>query len=366
MTDVLGDVRGLLYTGTIGIGVGIAFVENETVAKRIFLNTASFMVVYSAFAVLVELIFALDFFSIRTGAAVLYTSGGQAAQAAAVRLVPISGLSCVVIAGVLLGLWLSKRVTTTSYPLLWPVVGSGLFIGFQGFSRNNLIALFIIVGVCVVLNLGVTPILRLVAFVSAFAAFLVVLWVFLGEYSAKLRTLGEQSLESFRERVLSGLNPDTVAEDYSSQWRVTESAAGLKSISENPLGTGLGVPYRGWLPGEPFTSDYGFTYLHNSYLWFPVKAGLLSSLIILIIVLLMIVASFKNRNGLDRGLFSVIASTGAGLAVVMAVSPLPFSRGDGVLCGTALGLYFWSLCQATPERIESTKRLAPLGSRCAQ
>ncbi|MHB0858717.1 MAG: O-antigen ligase family protein [Anaerolineae bacterium] len=83
------------------------------------------------------------------------------------------------------------------------------------------------------------------------------------------------------DRLVFGMQPDTLAVDSSTQMRVMETGHALRSIARNPLvGVGLGTPYRPATQSDQYYSvEYpgmGLRwYTHNAYLWVLVDMGLL-------------------------------------------------------------------------------------------
>jgi O-antigen ligase len=79
----------------------------------------------------------------------------------------------------------------------------------------------------------------------------------------------------------------TYGDDISSSYRLAEWRTAASEISQHPLtGIGLGNSITFWSPEfSPERNAYGFrfstSYIHNSYIWFALKLGLLGALIAL-------------------------------------------------------------------------------------
>jgi O-antigen ligase len=83
------------------------------------------------------------------------------------------------------------------------------------------------------------------------------------------------------DRLVWGMRLETLAQDSSTQMRVTETGYAIQSIAQHPLlGIGLGNLYRPAMEGDaywyPEDPSIGLRwYMHNAYLWVWVMAGLM-------------------------------------------------------------------------------------------
>jgi O-antigen ligase len=108
------------------------------------------------------------------------------------------------------------------------------------------------------------------------------------------------------------MQPDTLAKDASTQWRVFETRYAIQSIVQHPLlGIGLGNFYRPaiendplWYPDKP---NYGLRwYIHNSYLWVWIDMGLLGIIPFIWVFAIFLVRGFRRwRNIEDPKLRSI-------------------------------------------------------------
>lgn len=342
VSDVWRDTRGLASALGLGSGVAISLMNKKHVSLKIFLNTCYFIVISSALVILFETFAPSSLFRIRSDEAVLYTPGSSGISEAS-RLIPPGAMFCVIFTAVLLGLWISRERKQPYPRILWAVISAGLIIAVLAFSRNFVVSISVIIVTSVLLYSGrIASTLRLIRLLSIMGVVSAAVWYVISQVSAKLRELGNQTLDAFQERVIHGLNPEVISVDASSTWRLTENNAAFASLAENPMGTGLGAFYRGPIAGEPFEGDYGLSYLHNSYLWIPVKFGLLSSLAIGIIIVMIIWRLYLSRRTLTSGLKAVQLAV-FGLAPVFLIAPVPFSRSGGVLCAAILGVYIYCM-----------------------
>jgi O-antigen ligase len=76
-------------------------------------------------------------------------------------------------------------------------------------------------------------------------------------------------------RITRGLDPQTLAQDDSTQWRVMEMGYAFQSIAQHPLlGVGLGNFYRPAVTRDVYTPYTLRYYIHIAYLWVFIDMGL--------------------------------------------------------------------------------------------
>jgi len=172
---------------------------------------------------------------------------------------------------------LGGRVTRSGVPTTLAAAA----VTFVGFSRNSILVL----GLVVVTTLAFGGRTRSVALQRVVAGGLVAA-VLLAVVPLLLPGSGfvrefSDSMSAFEDRVLVGLTSRGRSVDSSIQLRAAETTAALEAIARQPvLGAGLGVPYRGSISGGEFWRSTGRTYVHNGFLWFPIKLGVIASLLI--------------------------------------------------------------------------------------
>jgi O-antigen ligase len=214
------------------------------------------------------------------------------------------------------------------------------------FSRNHLITVLVallVSGVFVANRLGAT--LRAAQMIAVVGGFVVVLGIVAGTLSNRFQLLLSDVSRTFRTRVIEGLDPSVVNVESSAEWRDIESGlAWLSMMSRFWSGTGFGAPYRGYAPGEVFNGTYGLTYLHNSFLWVPVKVGVPLALALLALSLALFfkvwgatAARYKDSVGRDAMLVLLA------LAPAMYVAPTLFSTEGAPVLGGLIAVALFSM-----------------------
>lgn len=351
------DLRGPAEVLSLTSGLIVEVRHGGAAHRRLLLSGLAAMVIGTGLILVFETVTRLEFFDLRSQDAVLYL-GHQVANYSATRLTPPNDVLCAISGSVALMLWMQGRVRGTSVWWFWPFVVSGLLVGLANFSRNNLIAMVVVVLAGALLGGRLLRVVgRLVPFLAIGTLFVSSSLFFLTAYSTAARTLLESLWEAFVGRVLGGLNPSTLSVDSSALWRVRESNAAFSSIAERGvLGTGLGHAYRTTLPGEPFTDGSGVFYVHSSYLWVPVKLGLPIAALLLGLLGLLVIRSVRIAWARGADDTAVIAGWSLlALIPVLAVSPLPFSRGGAIVVGVVFAL---AVVSARSARGDHTMPLA--------
>jgi len=127
---------------------------------------------------------------------------------------------------------------------------------------------------------------------------------------AGLSLLRPRMVDALEERAL-GIVPELRA-GGSFHWRVVENNEALRRIAERPLtGVGIGGDYK-----RTISSSGSFAvetrYIHNSYLYFPLKMGVLASLVpVAFILAFMLTARRVHRlqDARDRGLLAALCGS---------------------------------------------------------
>ncbi|MGP9618422.1 O-antigen ligase family protein [Arthrobacter sp. AOP36-A1-22] len=333
IATVVRDGRDLFHVVILAIVLSVLLSSRSPKIKRILLGAVTLTVLYTFVVVIIESTLKLGFFNVRSSEAILYTSSGVVGSDTA-RIIPASGLFCVVTAAVLFAMWSLRLVSFREYRSLWAVIVAGICIGFLGFSRNSLIGLAAVLVAALLVGLfrgapirmaGATALMSIVGLTAIGVSSLV---------TDSVTTTVNSWGNAFEERVLTGLNPEVLETDSSSNWRQKENRLAVDYISQNWAGSGLGAPYRARVAGEPFEGNYGQTYIHNSYLWLPLKIGVTLSTVVAAfgLVAAYVVIRAKNR------LAAVVKLTMCGLAPVMLVTPVPFSTSGSVLTACVGGM----------------------------
>ncbi len=166
------------------------------------------------------------------------------------------------------GTGLASRVKVFWRLCATALLSIGIFLSFQ---RNYWITMLLMVGL---MFLFVSWVERL----RALKWFAVVVMVVIGLASIPGAGLGDYVLAA-EDRLIRGMQADTLAEDKSTQMRLMETDYALETILERPLlGIGMGNTYRPWMPDDAYfrPEDPGLGlrwYAHNAYLWVWVMAG---------------------------------------------------------------------------------------------
>lgn len=124
---------------------------------------------------------------------------------------------------------------------------------------------------------------------------------------AGLSLLRPRMVDALEERAL-GIVPELRA-GGSFHWRVVENNEALRRIAERPLtGVGIGGDYK-----RTISSSGSFAvetrYIHNSYLYFPLKMGVLASLVPVAFILAFMLTARRVRrlhDARDRGLLAAL------------------------------------------------------------
>jgi hypothetical protein len=139
---------------------------------------------------------------------------------------------------------------------------------------------------------------------------------------AGLSVVRPRMVDALEERAM-GIVPELRA-GGSFHWRVVENNEALQRIAEKPLtGVGIGGDYK-----RTISSSGSFAvetrYIHNAYLYFPLKMGVLASLIPLAFIIafgLTVRRILHQRPDVDRGLLAALC--GAFLVPVLTSGTQP-------------------------------------------
>ncbi|MFE7416412.1 O-antigen ligase family protein [Rhodococcus sp. NPDC057529] len=211
------------------------------------------------------------------------------------------------------------------------------------FSRNHLVTVIAALVVATIFAARYTSaILCGTKLVAVSSGSITLAGVLVATLSERFNSLIENVSATFRTRVVEGLDPSVINVESSAEWRDTELQMAMSSIASRFwLGTGFGSPYRSYAIGEVFSGSYGLTYIHNSFLWIPVKIGMPLALLILVMWIGLFVRVWSktqvNRESIGRDAILVLLA----LCPAMYVAPTLFStEGAPVLGGlVAIAVY---------------------------
>lgn len=365
---ILRDARGMFRLAVMIPGVCVA-ISDEGIGR--FLSSlakiGAGVSIWTLFAVIVTGFLDASIFTLRTEVAAIYTASGNS-EFDATRVTPDSGLLCSVYGGIGVASFIRYRGMPRSSTFQAIGVMAAIAVVLMGFTRGHFIVFCIVLlGGTLFLpkRLGKTRRGR-----SPHAFFLVLAIVLLATLAMSSQAIRDDLSgvwDGFRGRVIVGLQPSTIEQDSSNYWRVKEASAAWKSIGDHAIvGTGLGVRYRGTLPGEIFPGDTGLTYIHNSYLWVLVKLGFVGAAALG--ALFLSIASRPvalSRRG-ERALALLVTLPLLAIFAQSYVSPTPFESYNsvvvGVLCGLAVSFpnYVQELADASVGAM--TGRPARVGS----
>ncbi|MCD2170216.1 O-antigen ligase family protein [Microbacterium sp. JC 701] len=356
------DGRGFLYAAAVTLGVTLTLLKWPESAYRWLLWLVAAIVGLTSLAVALETFTGAGLFAMRADEAVLYV-GGQTFLYDSARLVPPAAQVCVAVLAVVIAVWASQRGTSPVRPtILIVTLLSTLFVVAVGVSRNNVVAIVVILVAFFILTkrklrwvTRMTLLLSAAVMVSAFVS--VALAQYVPSVAARLSGVGD----AFFGRALQGLDPDTIASDASANWRTRETDAALQFVREHPLtGSGFGVPYRDRLLGDPFSGDYGFTYVHNFFVWILVKLGVPLFIVVFGAFLVLVVRlCVRVTKGTDSGRSAQLGlALAAGFGIVSAVAPLAISRTSSILIGAIFALLLYPLAGEKQGRSASSEPLS--------
>ena len=168
------------------------------------------------------------------------------------------------------------------------VLGLGLFLTFQ---RNYWLTMFCMMAILVTqvswaqrsrILRGIALAVIVVLLMSTFAGRVV-----------------ENYFAAAADRLIRGMQPETLAGDTSMQWRVLETDYAMHSIAEHPLtGVGLANFYRPATERDAF--GYGLRwYVHNVYLWVWVDMGVFGLIPFLWLLVQVLIRGFTRWRSID-------------------------------------------------------------------
>jgi O-antigen ligase len=343
---LVADLRGPLYLVS---GYFIARSFADAPRQRLFVPAA---VIVSMGAMLVG-VSAVTRSSIVSGRAEAVVTASHETLGATRFLVPSTyvalALICILVCTALL-----KHLSKGS-ALLCAVCA---FLLLLGFSRNDLVALAVAVAFTVATTRRTRVAARLLRGAAVGAAILVTGLSFLSLLPNQgPHDFVEAQIDAYKGRVLGGLSSSARRVDGSAQSRVVETHYAWKTIRSSPLlGRGWGTLYRPALPevgGDKFWMEDGRHYVHNGYLWYWTKTGILGLSAFLMFALGPILKTARRSHGapLDPEQIA-LAGTLLGLLAATFVVPNPFGVATAPIVGLLVGL----LNHGTSIRTESSQR----------
>lgn len=253
----------------------------------------------------------------------------------------------------------------------WAVAGlylvPGLVISFLAFSRSSLLGLAAASVVLVLLARSFSFDARRVLFGSVALASILAVSVLVGGSTLLNNPDGNllaRQVAAFDARVIQGLSGSNLTEDRGNEWRVVEARLAWKAIKQQPLmGHGLGAAYR---PADTrtglssFKNDptYGTRFVHNLYLFYLVKVGVvgLASLMALVLYPALAAATrtirAKDPGGAVLALFAAIL----GILAINLFFPDLQDEGGAATVGSVIGYLALQAVQRRPPPVEIDSR----------
>lgn len=276
----------------------------------------------------------------------LPVSGSDVGESAVRLLTPATHLSlavlCVVVVMLISGQYRIKSVLPYLIPALTMVVIS--------FSRNAILGIAVAILFGLIASRTAGSIMKAVGYSLAT---ITVFWLLVSSSSILNQVPGgtwlNSQVEGFSERVLGGLNSDTLSIDNSAQFRFQQENLLIEPrIAEAPImGHGFGYAYKIpiGIPGT-FNADFAPYYAHNFYLWVLAKTGLIGLVVFLWFALLPTVRSLRRTE------LTVVATGGAILALLATsfVAPMPIGSPTGFILGALIGV---CTGQTTASRLDA-------------
>jgi hypothetical protein len=227
------------------------------------------------------------------------------------------------------------------------VMAPAAFVLFMGFSRQSVLGVAAGLAVIVVASpLRVRTLGRLVSVgvVAAVVAVVLAISGVGGRLSDPDQGIVGKQVQGFTERVVGGLFGENLVDDPGTRFRTMEGGAARAFAFDHPLvGGGLGSTYRGALELEAFVDiDYGQRYVHNIYLWYAVKGGLVGLLALLALVARPLVRGLwpaMFRPVPYRGDVLALGAAFVSLLVIGLVEPVMHLSTTAPLVGAMVGAF---------------------------
>jgi O-antigen ligase len=326
---ILSDVRGL-------IDMSVAYLLAMLALQSYSYKTFSRILLAALWVTLVaSVLTSLGIVSLGTiDEAILYLQGGGVLGSETLRVrMPAEPLALVTL-GAVIGLMLRRAISLPS-ALLWSAPCLGIL--FLSFSRNNILGVAVAVLAALLLMRTSQEFAGSLArgTILAGAAAIMVLAVVFVSSQLGYGWMMDQ-VDAYSQRVLEGLDTQTLSVDSSVQYRAFETEHGLEAIRESPvLGNGFGYAY---LPsrGEAgsFQATRGMYYSHNFYLWIAIKGGIVGLAAFLAFALspLNIRRARASAGPYFAGVLAVVS-----LLAISVVAPQPLGTPGAMILGCCLG-----------------------------
>jgi hypothetical protein len=339
---VLQDVRGpLSFFG--GVVCGLALYQQG--GLRSVLNLVPIVLGVSIALIGFQASTSLEILGGRVTEAVGFGGVGRAGAAINATRFIVSSEDLAVASLLVVFWWLTKnKHLQPSRMLLWFVAASSVSIIVLSLSRQLLVGLAIGLIAWMLVRGGFKQSVHMavVALPFIFAAILVLALLTIAGHGIGSDSVTGRQIDGFSERVIAGLTSETIQQDTGSAWRQRENSYAIDLITSQPLGTGLGRPYRPEFEIEAFGDPTFFRrWVHNVYLWYGTKGGGVGLLAVALVTVAPFVVALRRsrRPGrIDDPIAEAAVPILLAFGVMSLVDPVIINSNSGVITGALFAL----------------------------
>lgn len=360
------DLRGPLY---IVCGYFIASRLYTSARVRQVLGATGFVLWWSAGLMLFTIATGIDVLAGRTEDVRAYQAAGPEVIDATRFIVDSKGLAFITLVTGTTVL-VSRVATPHQRRVAALLVAPALIVTFLNYARATVLALL----VCAVLVLALRRLAqvqrRRIAVTALVVSTFVAIIGLTGTASVFADPQGNvlaRQVAGFQERVIGGLDAENV-ESPGNTYRLLENRYALEAIARNPLfGQGVGAAFKPQSFGDPsldaFQTDpaFGVRFIHNGWLWYLVKGGVVALLAFVALMLAPVVQalyrSARSRARLSPADVGLLVSV-IGLLAIFVFEPDIHRTGSAPLVGATLG-YLSILGRPASGAPSGSRRLQP-------
>lgn len=196
------------------------------------------------------------------------------------------------------------------------ILAIGLFLTFQRNYWTTFLLMFALLGLLIRWS-GKLYLFKLIVLSISIILVTIILHI----------NLLDKYIAAASDRLIRGMQPHTLQQDVSVQWRVMETRYGVQSILQHPiLGIGLGNFYRPAVPADAYLGTIGNRwYIHNAYLWVLIDMGLVGFIPFILLYAAAIIRGFRYWERISDQRLKVILLGGTlgifGQAISNIVAP---------------------------------------------
>lgn len=339
LAAVLQDARGPL---TFVCGVFAASVIYSAKGMRGILKLVPPVLVASVALIGIQLVTGAQILGGRVRGATVFGGVGQNAISIDATRFIVSSEDLAVVSLLVVGWWLAQKSSLLHKPVLalGVTASASVLIILLSLSRQLLVGIAVGTLAWIFTRHGIRRLTRITVSVLPFVAVGLLALTALtlaGQGIGSSNVVGRQ-LDGFSQRVLVGLTSEGIEADAGTNWRQRENAEAISLISAEPLGTGLGLPYRDEFAVEAFGDPTFFRrWVHNVYLWYGTKGGGLGFLaigLVTLVPLLRAVKRARTARPLQDPVAEVAVPLFCALGVMSLVDPVIINANSGVITAT--------------------------------